>query len=165
PADRGVAVVDLGTEGQAWAAHHGGAHRHPGHHLDPGGDDDVVHAGHDALGGEVGRLLRGAALPVDGGAHHRLGEAGGQGGVAPDVERLLADLHHAAHDHVLHEGGIEVVAADEGPEGLRGEINRVRVLQLAVPATNGRPDGVDDDGGRHVSAPIVVLDRSVKKPC
>ena len=67
-------------------------------------------AGHDGLGGEVGRLLGGAALPVDGGAHHRLGEPGGEGGVAAHVEALLADLHDAAHDHVLDQGGIEVVA-------------------------------------------------------
>ena len=89
-----------------------------------------------------------------GGADDRLGEAGGQGGVAAHVEALLADLHDAAHDHVLDEGGIEVGAGDERPEGLGGEVNRVPVLQLAVPAAHGRPDGVDDDGGRHVATPV-----------
>src|SRR5438105_305404 len=78
------------------------------------------------------------------------------------VEGLLADLHDAAHDHVLDESGIEVVAGDEGLERLGGEIDRVPVLQLPVPAADGRPDGVDDDGVRHVVTPV-VLDRSVKK--
>ena len=58
----------------------------------PGGDDDVVGARHDALGGEVQRLLAGAALAVDGGRRHRLGPARREHGVATDVERLLADL-------------------------------------------------------------------------
>jgi len=92
------------------------------------------------------------------------GKPGGEGGIAADVEGLLTHLHDAAHDHVFDEGGIEVVAGDEGPEGFGGEVNRVPVLQLAVPATDGRPDGVDDDGGRHGAAPV-VLDHAVKKQC
>ena len=92
-----------------------GAHGHGGHDLDAGGDDDVVGAGHHALGGEVGRLLRRAALAVDGGGGHRLGPAGGEHGVAADVEALVADLHDAAHDHVLDQGGVEVVALGERP--------------------------------------------------
>src|SRR5205823_5167878 len=121
---------------------------------------DVVDAGHDRLGGEVGGLLGRAALAVDGGADHRLGKAGGEGGVAAHVEALLADLHDAAHDHVFDQCRVEVVAGDQRPEGLGGQVNRVPVLQLAVPAAYGRPDGVDDDGGRHGEAPL--LDRSVK---
>ena len=81
----------------------------------PRGDDHVVGAGHDALGGEVEGLLGGAALAVDGGGGHRLGPAGGQHGVAADVERLLADLHDAAHDHVVDQGRVEVVALDAAP--------------------------------------------------
>ena len=76
-----------GRTGSRLAVGHRGAHRHAGHDLDAGGDDDVVGAGDHALGGEVGRLLRRAALAVDGGAGHRLGEAGGEHGVAADVER------------------------------------------------------------------------------
>ena len=102
------------------------------HDLDAGGDDDVVGAGDHALGGEVRGLLRRAALAVDGGAGHRLGEAGGEHGVAADVDALLADLHDAAHDHVVDERGVEVVALDERLERLGGEVDGVPVLQLAV---------------------------------
>ena len=41
----------------------------------PAGDHDVVRARHHALRGEVQRLLRRPALPVDGGAGHGVGEA------------------------------------------------------------------------------------------
>jgi hypothetical protein len=39
-----------------------------------------------------------------------VGPAGGEHGVAADVDGLLADLHDAAHDHVVDEAGVEVVA-------------------------------------------------------
>ena len=48
----------------------GRAHRDHAHALHAGGDDQVLGAGHDALRGEVDRLLRRAALPVDGHAGH-----------------------------------------------------------------------------------------------
>jgi hypothetical protein len=108
----GVALHDLGAHREA-AGGDRGAHGGGGHDLDAGGDHDVVGPGHDALGGEVGRLLRRAALAVDGGGGHGVGPAGGEHGGAADVDRLVADLHDAAHDHVLDEGGIEVVALDE----------------------------------------------------
>ena len=62
----------------------------------PGGDHDVVRARHHALRGEVQRLLRRAALAVDRGAGHRVGEPGGEQRVAADVQRLLAHLRDAA---------------------------------------------------------------------
>ena len=52
----GVAGEDLVAERDR-AGRHRRAHRGGGHHLDAGGDGDVVGAGDHALGGEVGRLL------------------------------------------------------------------------------------------------------------
>src|SRR5439155_25208790 len=46
--------------------HRRGAHRDAGHVLHPARHDEVVRAGHDALRIEVDRLLRRAALTVDG---------------------------------------------------------------------------------------------------
>src|SRR5690606_26603652 len=115
-----------GPEGEAeLAVADRGAHRHLAHDLDAGGDDDVVGTGHDGLGGEVRRLLRRAALAVDGGGGDVLGPAGGQHGVAADVQRLGPGLHDAAHDDVLDEHGIEVVALHQGVEDLGGEVGRV----------------------------------------
>ena len=77
------------------------------------------------------------------------GKPGGEGGVAADVDRLVADLHDAAHDHVLDQGGVELVALDERTERVGGEVDGVGVLELAVPASEGGADGVDDDCGGH----------------
>src|SRR5690606_41124332 len=46
--------------------------------------------------------------------HHILREPGRQSGVAAYVVGLLARLHHRAHDHVLDQPGIQVVAFDQG---------------------------------------------------
>ena len=91
----------------------------------PGRDHDVVRAGDHALRGEVRGLLRRAALAVDGGADRRLGEAGRERRVAADVERLVADLHDAAHDHVVDQRRVEVVALDERAQRVRGEVDGV----------------------------------------
>ena len=106
----GVAVELRLREREAHALDDRCAHRRAGHDLDAGGDDHVVGAGDDALGTEVHRLLARTALAIDGGGGDRLGPTGGEHCVAADVERLLTDLHHAAHDHVVDEGGVEVVA-------------------------------------------------------
>ena len=125
------------------------AHRHARHVLDAGRDHDVVRAGDHTLRGEVRGLLRRTALAVDRGADRRLGETGGERGVAADVEALVADLHHAAHDHVFDEGGIDVVAVDERLQHVGGEVDGVDVLQLAVAASERGTDCVDDDGSGH----------------
>ena len=147
----GVAVELRLREREAHALDDRRAHRRAGHDLDAGGDDDVVRAGDDALRGEVHRLLAGAALAIDGGGGHRFGPAGGEDGVAADVERLLTDLHHATHDHVVDEFGVEVVALLEGLEHLGGEGGGMPVLELSVALAAGGADGVDDDGFGHGS--------------
>ena len=53
----------------------GEAHRHAGHALDAGGDDDVLRPAHHRLGGEMQRLLRGPALTVDARARHAFRQA------------------------------------------------------------------------------------------
>ena len=93
------------------------------------------------------RLLRRAALAVDAGADDRLGKASRKGGVAADVQALLARLHDATHDHVLDQRRVEVVALDQGTERLRREVDRMPVLQLPVALPSRGADGIDDDGG------------------
>src|SRR5690606_16784472 len=119
-----VASGDARAEGEG-AGGDGGAHGGAGHHLDAGGDDDVVGTGDDALRREVGGLLRGAALAVDGGGRDGLGEAGGEHGVAAHVQALVPDLHDAAHDHVVDQSRVEVVALHEGLEHLSAQVGGV----------------------------------------
>src|SRR5690606_15608688 len=128
---------------------HRRTHRRARHHLDAGGDRDVVGAGDHALGGEVQRLLARAALAIDRGGGHRLGPPGGEHGVATDVQRLLADLHHATHDDVVDERRVEIVALDERLEHVGGEVGGVPVLEASVAPSTGGPYGVDDHGVGH----------------
>ena len=90
------------------------------------------------------------------------GKPGGERRVAADVDALLADLHDAAHDHVLDQRGVDAVAVDERLEHVRGEVDGVRVLELAVAASEGGANGVDDDGGGHGGLQESRLDRAVK---
>ena len=78
-----------------------------------------------------------------------LREAGRERGVAGDVDALLADLHDAAHDHVFDERGVDAVALDDRAQHVRGEVDGVLVLQLAVAAPERGAKGVDDDGVGH----------------
>src|SRR3546814_5227942 len=66
----------------------GGTHRHSRHALDAGRDDYVLRAAHHRLGSEMQRLLRRAALPVDGNGGNAVGEAGGEHHVEADVQAL-----------------------------------------------------------------------------
>ena len=56
--------------------------------------------------------------------------------------------------------GIEVVALDERAQRVRGEVDRVPVLELAVPAPQRGADGVDDHGGRHRGPPAARAGRT-----
>ena len=74
---------------------------HPAHGLDPAADPDVDGAGADQAGHEVVRLLGRAALAVDGGGGHLVGQALVQPGRPGHVGGLLPGLGHAAPDDLL----------------------------------------------------------------
>ena len=86
-----------------------GGHRHPAHRLDAAGHHHVVVAGHHPGGGEVNRLLGRAALPVDRGGRHVLGQPGRHPGVARDVGALLPHLSDAAPDDIVDPAGVKPV--------------------------------------------------------
>ncbi len=83
------------------------------------------------------------------------GKPGRQRGVAGDVHRLLPDGHGAAHDHVLHQGGVEVVAGQQGGQRLGRQVGGVPPGQAPTTAANGGSDGVDDHGVGH-GTPILT---------
>ena len=85
------------------------------HVLHAAGDDEVLGAAHDALGGEVHGLLRRAALAVDGGAGHVLGEPGHEPRGAGDVAGLAADGVDAAEHDVLDGARVDAGAVDRAP--------------------------------------------------
>ena len=77
------------------------------------------------------------------------GQPGREDRVAADVERLLGHLHDAAHDHVVDQGRVQLVALGQGLEGLGGQVHGVPVAELPVALPAGGPDGVNDDCGGH----------------
>ena len=115
-----------------------GAERDPRHHLDAAGDAGVDDAGVDEPGDEVGRLLRGAALRVDGRACRLLGEAREQPGPAYERAGLLAGLRDAAADDLLDEAGVDAGAVEQRA------VRRPRVSWACRPARKPRrlPIGV-----------------------
>lgn len=122
--------------------------RNVAHVLDARADDDVVDTARDLGGREPDRLLRAAALQIDGLRRGLVGEALLQPRVAGDVHRLLTELLQAPGDHVLHERGRDPRAVEDGAERGSEQLARVPVLEhalLGVAATDGGPGGFDDD--------------------
>ena len=128
---------------------HGAPHGHHAHALDASGNDQILCPGKYALRGEVDRLLRGAALPVDGHAWHVLRQAGRQPGVPRDVNRLRADLRDAAHDHIFDRRRVDPGACDQFPQHVRCEVGGVDRREATVPLANGASNRPDDVCLRH----------------
>ena len=58
----------------------------------------------------------------------------------------------AAHDHVVDERRIEVVALDERAQRVRGQVDRMPAREHAVAPAERRADRVDDHGVSHASS-------------
>jgi hypothetical protein len=129
------------------------AHGHAAHALDAGGDHHVHGARHHRLGGEVQGLLRGAALAVHRRPGHAFRQLRSQDGVARHIGGLLADLHDAAHDHIVDQGRIGARAIDQAVDDLAGEVGRMDAGETAslAPASGAR--GGDDIGFGHGGPP------------
>ncbi len=123
-----------------------GDHRHV---LGAARDDQVLGAGHHALGGEMDGLLGGAALPVDGGAGHLLGEARGEPGGAGDVPGLRADRVQAAEDDVLHRGRVDAAAFDQRLDDVGPEVGGVDGGESALAPADRGAYRFDDVGLGH----------------
>lgn len=107
-ADLGVAVARrpaVTAEGMPEAlrrADRGGApDRHEAHHLDAAREHQILLSRKDPVCREAHRLLRRAALAVDGRAGDGLGQTGAEPAGAGDVRGLRADLVDAPPDDVV----------------------------------------------------------------
>jgi hypothetical protein len=94
-------------------------------------------------------LLARSALAVDRRAGHRLGEAGGEHGVAGDVRGLLTDLHHAAHHDVVDLAGSMPVRSTSARNVSAARSTGCQSFNLPVAPAERRADGVDDHCGGH----------------
>ena len=144
-----VVAVDHHRPERSVAALAVGEHRDARHGLDTTCDDDVVVPRDDTGGGEVQRLLAGAALAVDCGAGHSLREAGGQGRVASDVEALLPHLGDAAPDHIVDECRVDARTLYKTLQRKCGQIHGMDPGQgtlLGLAHSDRCADSGDDDG-------------------
>src|SRR5581483_9277092 len=98
---RRLVVVDVALR-ERRAALHVRAERDARHHLEAAREHHVLDSGADHRGRERGRLLGGAALAVDRRRGDLQRKALREPRDARDVERLLADLRHAAADDLAH---------------------------------------------------------------
>ena len=121
------------------------------HVLHAAGDHEVLGAGHDALGGEVHRLLGRAALPVDGHAGHVVGQPGDQPRGAGDVAGLGADRVAAAEDHVVDGARVDAGAGHQRADRVGGEVGGVDAGERAAALADRRADRVDDEGLRSLA--------------
>ncbi len=145
-------VVRLGVHRYRAAV---GGHRYPRHRLDAAGEDEVVPAGSDLLGGHVDRLEARGAEAAERDPGDRVRESGEQGGGAGDDHALVTHRGHAPEDQVVDGGGIEagvapahlVDEADDEGDGLHlveGSAGPAIGGGLAAPAR--RPDRVVNQG-------------------
>ena len=142
-----VAFPHLGAAGAAeLGVPRGRADRHRAHHLHAARHGHVVLAGDQPGGGEVDRLLGGPALPVDGGRGDRLRPARGEHGHPAHVDALLADLHDAAPDDVVHHRGVQPVPRHQGVQHVGRQVGGVDGGQRAVPLADRGTHRIDNDG-------------------
>jgi len=129
-------------------------HRDAAHAFHAGGDDAVHRAGHHRLRREVQRLLRRAALAVDGHAGHLQRQLRGQCGHAADAAALLAGLQHAAHDHVFHQCRVSTAALEQRVDHLRRQIHRMPARDTPPALATRGARGGDDISFSHDAIPL-----------
>ena len=104
----------------------------------------------DGGGAVERRLQRRAALPVHGRRADGLRPVGDEHRLPTDVERLLSDLRHASHLHVLDLGGIEIETVEEAVQDLGCELVRTHARKRPTTPPDRRPNGIDEKGVRHL---------------
>ena len=134
----GILVAELRTH------RHGGGDGDLRHLLDATGDNDILHARHDGLGGKVNSLLGGAALAVDRRARHMLGQPRREPARAGDVAGLAADRVEAAEHHVLDGARVDATSIDQCRQGMCPEVSRMDARQGSAALADWSADRFDD---------------------
>src|SRR5215813_9443501 len=116
--------------------------------IDPAEVEDVVIGCVDQLGEQGLNIQR---EPAD------------EGGVARDVQSLLAELINAADDHVLHLGGIDARARHQGLERLGEEVVGTNGGELAVALADSSASRPHDHCVVHVLPPLAMRGPSISQ--
>ena len=126
---------DVMVEGDFRIGAHGpaiGAHRHARHGFDTAANGEIGFAGHDFRGRHVHGFQAGGAETVELIARRRLGIVRIDHGGAGNVRALLTHRRDHAHDDVVHEGGVEIVAVPDRLELLGGQLQRGDLVERSV---------------------------------
>ncbi len=110
----------------------GRADADPAHRFDAAANRHLLLPGHDLRRGEIHRVEAGGAETVDLHAGNLVAITGDQRRGARNIGGGLADRIDDAHDHVIDQRGIEMVAVLDRAERLAGEIERRHFVQRAV---------------------------------
>ena len=120
--------------------------RGPAHDLDPAGQDEVVFAQADGVGGQGDGFEGGAAGHVDGVAGGGLGQAKLPASLAGDVH-AAAGLEDLAENDLLNVW-TQRLRHDRAGDGV-GEIGSGKRFEPAAEAADGGALGVDEVDGGH----------------
>ena len=101
------------------------------------------------LRGELHRLLRAAALPVDGDGGYALRQLRCEHRVARERKCLLAGLRDATEDHILDAGGVDAGALQNGIQNFGRKVGRMPAGEPAVAAPSRGTHRIDDISFRH----------------
>ena len=128
-----------------------GTQAHPAHRLDAAGDAGVDRPSRDQPGDQVIGLLRAAALAVDGGRAHLLGQSGRQPGHPGDVVGLLPVLRDTAADDLFDKRSVDAGLVHQSPLGGAEQFGGVQPGQPSVALPDRAAGGLDDDRITHAS--------------
>jgi hypothetical protein len=96
-------------------------------------------------------------LPIQARPGHRFGQFGREHGIPGHVQRLFADLLHAAEDHIVDQRRIGAGAVHERIDDLRREVGRVPILQTSAALPAGGASGRHDIGFSHGVSPYLIV--------
>ena len=119
--------------------------------FDAAADRHIVLAAHDFGCREIHRIETGCAEAVDLDAGHGVAIARQQRRDARDVAARLPDRIDATHHHIIDQFRIEIVALAQSLQNLRGEVDRLHLMQRAVhlAASARRAQVIVDEGVGH----------------
>src|SRR5207302_940860 len=126
--------------------------RNPAHHLDPARNTDSDITCDDHAVYEMGRLLRRAALAVNGRGAYFVWQSGGKPGHSGCVERLFANLRDAAPNHLFDLTRIDSRPVQNRLLDSAEQLDRMACRKQAIPLPDRRPDRLDDDRSAHPTA-------------
>src|SRR3989344_2960456 len=124
---------------------------------------DVLRAAHHRLRSELHRLLRRTALAIDGDGRNAVGQLRGENGVAAQIHRLLAALHHAAGNDVIDRLGIEIVARRDCVEHRCAQIDRVDTGETAAATATSGANRIYDICMSHRASPCRMREATIRR--